>query len=122
MVKPSEATARAGHTSHIFFQPQNMKTITKGMISEKTQDWRPTIWLKAIVSSPVEAARVVIGMPNAPKATVAVSARSDRPEAARGKKPVTKPRAVTLSAMSLGMRKTKMATVTIANTASRAAQ
>ena len=81
------ATSRAGQTSFIFRKPQKAQTSQKGTMSEKNGSCRPTMALSWRTSRPVTPARAMIGVPSAPKATGAVLAMSDRPDAASGAKP-----------------------------------
>src|ERR1700712_6078883 len=69
------------------FQPANAHTTQNGTISENSGNWRPTIAPRILGSRPVTEARPWIGVPSAPKATGAVLAISDRPDAASGEKP-----------------------------------
>ena len=68
-------------------QPANAHTSQNGTITEKNGSCRPTIALRANRSSPVTLCSAMIGVPSAPKATGAVLAMSDRPDAASGGKP-----------------------------------
>ena len=56
-------------------------------MTEKNGSCRPTMPLNSCRSSPVTAASAMTGVPSAPKATGAVLAMSDRPDAASGEKP-----------------------------------
>ncbi len=59
----------------------------KGTISEKRGSWRPAIALSCSRGRPVTLARVMMGVPSAPKATGAVLPISERPAAWSGLKP-----------------------------------
>ncbi len=87
MAKLTPATRIAGHTSSILRQPANAQISQNGTSTEKNGNCRPTIIDSSISSSPVTLARVMIGVPSAPKATGAVLAISARPDAANGEKP-----------------------------------
>src|SRR4051794_23217303 len=80
-------TRIAGQTSFMPFQPANAQISQNGTISEKNGNCRPTIAPSKNGSKPVTLARPAMGVPSAPKATGAVLAISDRPEAASGEKP-----------------------------------
>src|SRR5665213_979873 len=80
-------TRIAGHTPIMPFQPANAQTTQNGTISEKNGNCRPTMAPSRNGSSPVTLARPAIGVPKAPKATGAVLAISERPDAASGEKP-----------------------------------
>ena len=58
-----------------------------GTMTENTGNWRPIMADRSRSGSPVTAASAMTGEPSAPKATGAVLAMSDRPEAASGVKP-----------------------------------
>ncbi len=58
-----------------------------GTMMQNGVSWRPTVALKSRRSRPVTAASVITGVPSAPKATGAVLAMSDRPDAASGENP-----------------------------------
>ena len=81
------ATAMAGQIPSVPRSPAKAQTSQKGTTSEKTGSCRPTIALRRSRSSPVTLWRATIGVPSAPKATGAVLAISDRPEASSGEKP-----------------------------------
>ena len=81
------ATTSAGQTSAVFLKPQKAQTSQKGMIREKNGSCRPTIALSCRISRPVTPARATMGVPSAPKATGAVLAMSESPDAASGAKP-----------------------------------
>ena len=81
------ATRIAGQISSILRQPAKAQISQNGTITEKNGSCRPTIIDSSISSSPVTLARVMIGVPRAPKATGAVLAINARPEAASGEKP-----------------------------------
>ena len=87
MAKARPAVRAAGHTASMPRKPAIAHTTQKGMISEKNGSWRPTIWERATSLKPVTLLSAMIGVPSAPKATGAVLAISDKPEAARGLKP-----------------------------------
>ena len=80
-------TRIAGHTCIMPRQPANAHTTQNGTISEKNGNCRPTIAPSKKGSRPVTLARPAIGVPRAPKATGAVLAMSDSPDAASGEKP-----------------------------------
>ena len=56
-------------------------------MSEKNGSCRPTIADNVISLMPVALLSAMMGVPNAPKATGAVLAMSERPDAASGRKP-----------------------------------
>ena len=80
-------TRIAGQISIMPRQPANAHTTQNGTISENNGSWRPTMAPSRKGSSPVTLARPAIGVPSAPKATGAVLAMSERPDAASGEKP-----------------------------------
>ena len=84
---PTPATRIAGQTPSMPRQPANAQTSQNGTITEKNGSCRPTIALSSSRSRPVTLCSAMIGVPSAPKATGAVLAMSDRPEAASGVKP-----------------------------------
>ena len=57
-------------------------------MSENSGNCRPAIWLRAISSIPETLARVMMGVPRAPKATGEVLANSASPAAYNGEKPM----------------------------------
>src|SRR3984957_4776812 len=77
----------AGQISFLPLQPANAQITQNGTSSEKIGNCRPTIAPRIYGSRPVTEARPWIGVPSAPKATGAVLAISDRPDAASGEKP-----------------------------------
>ncbi len=81
------ATAIAGHTSIIPSQPANAHTSQKGTRIQNGVRILPAIAPSVISLKPVTLARAMIGVPSAPKATGAVFAISDRPEACSGLNP-----------------------------------
>ena len=85
--KKMPATRQAGQTSAIPAKPAMAQTSQKGTITEKKGSCRPTIALSLSSGSPVTAARVMTGVPSAPKATGAVLPMSERPAAASGLNP-----------------------------------
>ena len=68
-------------------KPAKAQISQNGTMNEKNGSWRPTMALSWNRSSPVTLASAMSGVPSAPKATGAVLAISDRPEAASGEKP-----------------------------------
>src|ERR1019366_9302850 len=87
MAKVTPATATAGQISFIPLNPAYAHTSQKGTSTEKNGRMRPT-WAPRVNSEkPVTAARAMIGVPSAPKATRAVLAISDKPKACSGLKP-----------------------------------
>ena len=72
------------HTWAMPRQPAYAQTSQNGTMIEKNGSCRPTIPLSANRSSPVTLWSAMIGVPSAPKATGAVLAMSDRPDAASG--------------------------------------
>ena len=87
MAKNNPATNATGHTPSIPRKPAIAHTTQNGMIKEKNGSWRPTIADSCCTSIPVTAESAMMGVPSAPKATGAVLAISERPQAARGLKP-----------------------------------
>src|SRR5258706_2034470 len=87
MAKASPAVSAAGHTPSIARKPAMAQTTQKGTMNEKNGSWRPTICESASSLMPVTLLNAMMGVPSAPKATGAVLAIKDRPEAARGLKP-----------------------------------
>src|ERR1041385_8263792 len=81
------ATSIAGQISIIPRKPANAQINQNGTINEKNGSWRPTIALSDFRSNPVTPCSPISGAPNAPKATGAVFAISDRLEADSGEKP-----------------------------------
>ena len=81
------ATSTAGHTSSMPRKPAYAQMSQNGTMSENSGSWRPTIALRALRSSPVTPCRAMIGVPSAPKATGAVFAMSESPDASNGSKP-----------------------------------
>ncbi len=81
MVNETPATRIAGHTSIIPLNPAKAQISQNGTRMQKGARMRPD--MAASVSSliPVTLASAMIGVPRAPKATGAVLAISDRPEA-----------------------------------------
>src|SRR5690242_20091093 len=75
-------TRIAGQMSFMPLKPAKAQISQNGTISEKNGNCRPTIAPSMNGSSPVTLARPAIGVPRAPKATGAVFAISERPEAA----------------------------------------
>ena len=73
--------ARSGHA------PADAQISQNGTSSEKNGSWRPTIALNCLRSSPVTPCKPMSGAPRAPKATGAVLAISDKPEADSGVNP-----------------------------------
>ena len=62
-------------------------TTQNGTMTEKNGNCRPTMAERCNSSMPVTPLSAIIGVPNPPKATGAVLAMSDKPEAASGLKP-----------------------------------
>src|SRR6266404_1038518 len=87
IAKASPAVRAAGQTPSMPRKPAIAQTTQNGTINEKNGSWRPTIWDKMTSLMPVTLLRAMIGVPSAPKATGAVLAIRDRPEAASGLKP-----------------------------------
>src|ERR1700760_1080315 len=85
--KDSAATRIAGVTASVFFQPQNIHSMKKGIRNEKGTDWMPIALPRVMASMPEEDTRPWIGAPMAPKATVAVLANSAIAAEVRGEKP-----------------------------------
>ena len=85
--KVTPATRSAGHTSSMPRKPANAQTSQNGTMTEKNGSCRPIMALSSSRSRPVTPASAMTGVPSAPKATGAVLAISDRPEAASGEKP-----------------------------------
>src|SRR5689334_3611248 len=86
----SPAVSAAGQTPSMPRQPAKAQTTQNGTMREKSGSWRPTMAesLSSIASSPpITPFRAMMGVPSAPKATGAVLAMSDRPEAWSGLKP-----------------------------------
>ena len=81
------ATRIAGQISIMPRKPAKAQISQNGTISEKKGSCRPIMAESSSRSSPVTAARAMIGVPSAPNATGAVLAISDSPEAASGEKP-----------------------------------
>src|SRR5262249_60766820 len=81
------ATKIAGQISSMPRKPANAHTSQNGTINEKNGSWRPTIALSSFKSSPVTPCNPISGAPSAPKATGAVLAINERPEADNGEKP-----------------------------------
>ena len=86
IAKATPATSTAGQTSIIPRSPRTPRRARTGTMSEKSGSCRPTIALRSSRSSPVTPCRAMIGVPSAPKATGAVFAMSDRPDASSGAK------------------------------------
>ena len=87
IAKERPATRMGGQTSSVFLQPTNAMISQNGTITEKNGSCRPTMPLSSCRSRPVTAASAMMGVPSAPKATGAVLAMSDKPDAASGLKP-----------------------------------
>ena len=81
------ATRIAGQISIMPRKPAKAQINQKGTISEKKGSCRPTIALNAFRSKPVTPCNPTSGAPNAPKATGAVLAIRDKPDADRGVNP-----------------------------------
>ena len=81
------AVRQAGHTSRVRRKPAMAATSQNGTSTEKNGSWRPTIADRSWSGSPVTLARVMSGVPMAPKATGAVLPISDRPAACSGRNP-----------------------------------
>src|SRR5208282_6301116 len=78
------ATRMAGHTSSIALHPANAHTSQKGTRMQNGVRMRPAIAPSVTSLNPVTLASAMIGVPSAPKATGAVFAISDRPDACSG--------------------------------------
>ena len=87
IAKERPATRIGGQTSSVFLQPTNAMISQNGTMTEKNGSCRPTMPLSSCRSRPVTAASAMMGVPSAPKATGAVLAMSDKPDAASGLKP-----------------------------------
>ena len=85
--KATPATRIGGQISTVRRSPAKAATSQNGTTSEKNGSCRPTMPLSSCRSRPVTADSAMMGVPSAPKATGAVLAMSDRPEAASGRKP-----------------------------------
>ena len=81
------ATRMAGHISIIPPHPANAQISQNGTSTQNGHRMRPAIAPSVISLNPVTFARAMIGVPRAPKATGAVFAISDRPEACSGLNP-----------------------------------
>src|SRR5665213_760077 len=80
-------TRIAGQISFMPLNPAKAQISQNGTISEKNGNCRPTMAPSRNGSMPVTLERPAIGVPSAPKATGAVLAISERPDAASGEKP-----------------------------------
>jgi len=80
-------TRIAGQISIMPRQPAKTQISQNGTMSEKNGNCRPTIAPRRKGSIPVTLDNPAIGVPSAPKATGAVLAMSERPDAASGEKP-----------------------------------
>src|ERR1043166_2840093 len=87
MAKQTPAVRAAGQTPRMPRNPDMAQTTQKGTRTEKNGSWRPTILERSNSSIPVTPCKAMIGVPRAPKATGAVLAMRERPEAASGLKP-----------------------------------
>ncbi len=87
MAKQTPAVSAAGQTPSILRKPTIAQTTQNGTISEKNGSCRPIIEDKVNSSMPVTTFSARTGVPRPPKATGAVLAMSDKPEAASGLKP-----------------------------------
>ena len=87
MAKDTPVTKMMGQISIMALRPAKAQISQNGTSTEKNGSWRPTMAVTSIRSYPWTLASVITGVPSAPKATGAVLAISDRPEAASGEKP-----------------------------------
>src|SRR5436190_21420930 len=87
MANAKPAVNAAGHTPIIPRKPAMAQTTQKGTSSEKNGNCRPTICESATSLIPVTLHNAIMGVPRAPKATGAVLAINDNPDACRGLKP-----------------------------------
>ncbi len=87
MAKATPAHKAAGQTPTIPRHPAKAQTTQNGTSTENGVSWRPTIADKSPKSKSVTDLSARMGVPKAPKATGAVFAINDSPEAANGLKP-----------------------------------
>ena len=85
--KEMPVTKSAGQTCIIPARPAKAQISQNGIIKEKIGNCLPTIAEIAMTSYPWTVASVMIGVPNAPKATGAVFAIKDNTDAASGENP-----------------------------------
>ncbi len=96
MAKDRPATRIGGQISIVLRKPTKAQISQKGTMTEKNGSWRPIMALNSWRSSPVTAASAMTGVPSAPKATGAVLAMSDKPDAVSG----VKPRPISIAAVT----------------------
>ncbi|MNS97896.1 hypothetical protein D3C72_1322450 [compost metagenome] len=87
MANDRPVTRIAGQISIMALRPAKAQISQNGTSTEKKGNWRPTMAVTSMTSYPCTLASVMTGVPRAPKATGAVLAISDRPEAASGENP-----------------------------------